>query len=248
VTRRRAWPGGRPLAVAGAALACCLLTADGAARAAAPVQREAAAAEARRELSRGIYQTGQPTLLQRAYNAVVDWLDRVVTNLSDQAPGGGIGLLVLLAAVGGLVWFALWRAGPLRRSSRRTAVRSELDATLSAQQHRQRAEEFAAAGRYAEAIRERMRAVVRELEVRGVLEPRLGRTADEVAAEAGEQVPSIGPPLRTATTIFDEVWYGGRPGTAQADDTLRQVDTYVSLGKPGSPRGWVQNLPGQGET
>jgi hypothetical protein len=72
-----------------------------------------------------------------------------------------------------------------------------------------------------------MRAVVRELEVRGVLEPRLGRTADEVAAEAGAQVPGIGAPLRAAATIFDEVWYGGRPGTAEGYGAVRQVDEQL---------------------
>jgi uncharacterized protein DUF4129 len=147
--------------------------------------------------------------------------------LSGRAPGGSAGLLVLVGLVVGLVWFALWRSGPVRRARRRAGAAVALDPTLSAQQHRLLAEEFAAAGRYAEAIRERMRAVVRELETRGVLEPRLGRTAEEVATEAGAEVPEIGPGLRAAATIFDEVWYGGRPGTAAADRTLREVDDTV---------------------
>jgi len=238
--RRRLRPG-----AAGAAAAVAVLLAGVAARAvalvAAPVQRDAAAEEARRELSKGIYHLDDPSLLERVFDRVVDWLDRVVSRLSEQAPGGAVGLLVMVAAAVWLLWFALWRAGPLRRGGRRAVSAPVVDATLTADQHRRRAEQFSAEGRYADAIRERMRAIVRELEARGVLEPRLGRTADEVAAEAGEQVPQIGPALRTAATIFDEVWYGGRPGTAEADGTLRQVDGYVSHGMPGSPRGWVQN-------
>ena len=72
-----------------------------------------------------------------------------------------------------------------------------------------------------------MRAIVRELETRGVLEPRPGRTADEVAREAGAAVPAVAADLRTAATVFDEVWYGGRPATAQADALLRQADQRV---------------------
>ena len=224
--RLRALAGGA--GVAGmATVAVAALAGVPARAAAAPAQRDAAAAEARRELSKGIYHRDDPGLLERGFTTVVRWLDRAVSHLSERAPGGAVGLLVLVAAAVGLVWFALWRAGPLRRAGRRAAPPATVDPTLSAQQHRQRAEEFAAAGRYAEAIRERMRAVVRELEMRGVLEPRLGRTADEVAEEAGEQVPAVGEPLRAAAAIFDEVWYGGRPGTAEADRTLRQVDDTV---------------------
>jgi hypothetical protein len=82
-------------------------------------------------------------------------------------------------------------------------------------------------GQFAEAVREWMRAIVRELETRGVLEPRPGRTADEVAREAGAAVPAVAADLRTAATVFDEVWYGGRPATAQAEAVLRQADRRV---------------------
>jgi hypothetical protein len=222
VTARR----GAAAGLAAAAVTGLLLVA-GSALAAAPVQRGAAAQEARRELSKGIYHTDEPGLLERGFAAAVRWLDRTLSRLAEHSPGGATGLLVLVAAVAALLWFAIWRAGPLRGASRRGPPATGVDPTLSARQHRQRAEEFAAAGAYAEAIRERMRAIVRELEVRGVLEPRPGRTAAEVAADAGGQVPAIGPPLRQAATVFDEVWYGGRPGTAGAYDTLREADEAV---------------------
>jgi cbb3-type cytochrome oxidase subunit 3 len=194
---------------------------------AGPVPRDQAAEEARQELSKGSYHLEDRSLLGRAFDRVVDWLDRALEYLSGRAPGGSAGLLVLVGLLVGLVWFALWRSGPVRRARRRAGAPAALDTTLSAQQHRWLADELAAAGRYAEAIRERMRAVVRELETRGVLEPRLGRTADEVAAEAGAEVPHIGPGLRAAATLFDEVWYGGLPATAAADRTLREVDDAV---------------------
>jgi hypothetical protein len=194
---------------------------------AGPVPRDQAAEEARRELSKGSYHLDDRSLVERVFDRVVEWLDRTLGYLAGHAPGGSAGLLVLVGILVGLVWFALWRSGPVRRAGRRARTSAALDTTLSAQHHRRLADELAAAGRYAEAIRERMRAVVRELETRGVLEPRLGRTADEVAAEAGAEVPEIGPGLRAAATIFDEVWYGGRAGTVAADRTLREVDDAV---------------------
>ena len=60
-----------------------------------------------------------------------------------------------------------------------------------------------------------------------VLDPRPGRTADEVAREAGAAVPTIAGDLRAAAEIFDEVWYGGRPATPQYDALMRQADDRV---------------------
>ena len=65
-------------------------------------------------------------------------------------------------------------------------------------------------------MRERLRAVVRELESRGVLEPRPSRTADEVARDGSAAVPDLAEPLRRATTTFDEIWYGGRTADASS--------------------------------
>ena len=98
---------------------------------------------------------------------------------------------------------------------------------VSAAEHRRRAAEFTAAGRLAEAIRERLRAIVRELEERAVLEPRLGRTADEVAAEAGAVLPDVAADLQRAARIFDEVWYGRVPATEAMDADVEAVDRRV---------------------
>ena len=72
-----------------------------------------------------------------------------------------------------------------------------------------------------------MRAIVRELETRGVLDPRPGRTAAEVAREAGGLVPSVAGELRGGARVFDEIWYGGRPATAGADAAMREADQRV---------------------
>ena len=73
-------------------------------------------------------------------------------------------------------------------------------------------------------MRERLRAVVRELEALGVLDPRPGRTADEVAREAGTAVPEVADDLSRAVGVFAEVWYGGRPADAEGYAVLVEVD------------------------
>jgi uncharacterized protein DUF4129 len=195
--------------------------------AAVPVDRDEARRAAERELSKGVYHQNEPGPIDRLINKVVDWIGRSLDRIAGATPGGSLGLLVLLALVLAVAGVVIWRTGPVRRGARTGTALIELSGTLDAAEHRRRADEHAAAGRYADAVRERMRAIVRELETRGVLEPRPGRTADEVAREAGEAVPAVSGDLSSAAGVFDEVWYGGRPATAQADAVLRRADERI---------------------
>ena len=193
----------------------------------APVGRDEARRAAQRELSKGIYHQSQPGPLTRAFDAVIDWIERFLDRLAAGAPGGSSGALVLLALVLVVAAVVVWRTGPIRRGVRIRQPHVELSGDVGADEHRRRADEHAAAGRFAEAVRERMRAIVRELETRGVLDPRPGRTADEVARDAGAVVPTIAADLRAAAGAFDEVWYGGRPATPQSDALMRNADDRV---------------------
>ncbi len=200
--------------------------------AAAPVDRDEARRAAERELSKGIYHQNEPGPVDRAINAVIGWVSRLLGRIAGATPGGSLGLLVLLAVVVAVAAVVIWRTGPVRRGARIRPSLVELSGDLDAAEHRRRAEEHAAAGRFAEAVRERMRAIVRELEMRGVIEPRPGRTADEVAREAGVSVPAVAGDLRAAAGVFEEVWYGGRTATAQADAARRRAAARL----PGAPR------------
>ena len=193
----------------------------------APVGRDEARRAAQRELSKGIYHQSQPGPLTRAFDAVIDWIERFLDRLAAGAPGGSSGALVLLALVLVIAAVVVWRTGPIRRGARVRQPHVELSGDVGPDEHRRRADEHAAAGRFAEAVRERMRAIVRELETRGVLDPRPGRTADEVARDAGAAVPTIAADLRAAAGAFDEVWYGGRPATPQSDALMRNADDRV---------------------
>jgi hypothetical protein len=85
------------------------------------------------------------------------------------------------------------------------------------------ADRLAAEGRYAEAIRERLRGMVRELIERGVLEHRPGWTVTELAAAAATRRPAVADPLGAAGAIFSDIWYGGRPADAEQDNRMRAL-------------------------
>lgn len=83
------------------------------------------------------------------------------------------------------------------------------------------ADQLAAAGRFAEAVRERLRAVVRDLIERDVIPPSPGWTVTELSAAAITARPALGPPLRAAVDLFSQIWYGLRPATADDDQRMR---------------------------
>ena len=89
------------------------------------------------------------------------------------------------------------------------------------------ADRFAAEGRFAEAVRERLRAIVRGLVERRVLEHQPGMTVTELAHAAAVVVPAVDAPLRGATGIFSDIWYGEHPATADHDNRMRQLAAEV---------------------
>ena len=90
------------------------------------------------------------------------------------------------------------------------------------------ADRLAAEGRFAEAVRERLRAIVRGLVERRVLEHQPGMTVTELAHAAASVAPSVDAPLRNATVIFSDIWYGERPATAEHDHRMRQLAAEVN--------------------
>ncbi len=188
--------------------------------------RDQARELARTELSRKAYADAQPPALLRLVRYVLEQFQQLVSSASSAIPGGPVGLVLLALLIGGLIAVIVVRLRPATGRATSAALLFE-GTSLTAPQHRQRADAAAAAGDFAEAVRERLRAVVRELESRGVLDPRPGRTADEVAGEAGSVVPALAGPLRHGATVFDEVWYGGRVADAGSYQVLVELDQTV---------------------
>jgi hypothetical protein len=199
-----------------------------------PVGRDEARELARRELGKQIYHRDEPSFLDRILRKISDWLSRLFDHTPSSNAGGGWGwtalivLLVLLVLVAAAVW---WRVGNVRRN---VAEREGLlDGTpTTAEDHRTAAERHAQAGEWPEAIRERLRAIARDLEERVILEPRPGRTADELASEAGVALPDHAEELTAGVRIFDDVWYGGRRGDADGYRRLTDLDQRLRAARP----------------
>ncbi len=189
--------------------------------------RDEAREAAQRELSRRAYDEAKPPLAYRVLAKILDYLGKLLDRTASSVPGGRLGVLLLGLLLIGVVAVVVVRLRPQVRGTRSDQL-FDGGRVLTAQDHRALAERAAATGDVAEAVRERLRAVVRELEQRGVLDVRPGRTADEVAREAGRVVPSIGEPLRRAASVFDEIWYGGRAAQVSAYDVVVEVDRLVT--------------------
>ncbi|MER6129983.1 DUF4129 domain-containing protein [Streptomyces sp. NPDC001795] len=195
------------------------------------ISRDPAREAARRELSKRMYHENDPSLFQRALNAFWDWLDRLFGAASTAAPGGTVGLIVIVLAVLALVGALWWRLGTPRRMPTSSAALFD-DRPRSAAEHRAAAEAHAAQGHWNQAVQERMRAIVRSLEERALLDVRPGRTADEAASEAGRTLPDHADRLRAAARDFDDVTYGGRTAGEGMYRRLTTLDDELERARP----------------
>jgi len=192
--------------------------------------RDAARQAAREEMRRQEYEDARPSLLLRALGRVLREVGELLDRAAGAAPGGRLGLLALLVLLLLFLAVVATRVGPLARRPDGAAL-FQGSAVLSAAQHRALAESAAQDGRFADAVRERLRAVVRDLEARGALDVRPGRTAGEVARDGGAAVPAVGDELRQAAVLFDEVWYGGRTADAGSYAVLVALDEHVAASR-----------------
>jgi hypothetical protein len=202
------------------------------------VPRGPARQDAEDELSEPLYHRDDPGLIERAIDWTWEKLGEVLGAVADVAPGGAVGLTIVIIVLV-LLLAALWaRLGTPRRQARPSGHGLFEDRPRSAAEHRATAEAHAAAGRWSEALQERMRALVRSLEERALLDPRPGRTADEAATEAGRVLPGQAGRLHAAAVDFDEVTYAGRSADEPAYHRVRTLDETV--------RGTTPQLDGTG--
>jgi len=195
------------------------------------IPRDPAREAARRELSKRMYHENDPSMLQRALNAFWDWVDRLFSAASSATPGGTLGLLVVVLAVLAVIGALWWRLGTPHRTPTSSPALFD-DRPRSAAEHRAAAEAHAAQGHWNQAVQERMRAVVRSLEERALLDARPGRTADEAASEAGRTLPAHADRLRAAARDFDDVTYGGRAAGEGTYRRLAALDDDLERTKP----------------
>jgi len=149
---------------------------------------------ARAELSKAIYHPREP-LIQRILNGIADLLSDL-SQAGRAFPGGWWAAVALAALLAALITVVLTRTGPLARSRRAAGQLMAGSGMLTAADHRRQAGRLAAAGDYAGATLEGVRAIARELDERAVLTPRAGRTANEMAGEAAMALPAEAAALR----------------------------------------------------
>ena len=188
------------------------------------IGRDEAAAEAAKELSKTAYRQSGDSLIERAIGKVPEWIADLLDSLTGASPSGHAGLFMLIGLIVLIIIVVLWRAGMLRTSHREKQVVFDTSRPRSAAEYRAQAEQEAAAGDYAHAIRSRFRACVAELSERTILDERAGRTAYEVVADAARVVPSLRDTLQPAALAFTEVVYGNRPGTPERYATVVTAD------------------------
>lgn len=206
------------------------------------IDRESAAEAAQRELAKPIYE--HPSPFDRLINWIIEHLDYLEFRASE-LPGGWFTILVTTLIVIAAVVLLI----RLARRAVRTKGGGDFglfeSGELTATEHRAAAERAAAQGDWASAIRHRLRAVARQLEERTILTPVPGRTANELAADAGRELPSLAEEFRSSAEIFNDVSYGERPGTeksyrkiAELDDHIRDAPVLVTSADVVVTTGW----------
>ncbi|MFC7376311.1 DUF4129 domain-containing protein [Brachybacterium sp. GCM10030267] len=171
----------------------------------------------------------------------VSWLlgviERWLTNLVDGIDGSSAaqaGLAVAVALALLLAAFLVLRRTGLIRRSHTLAVPAGLDAqpVLSASELRASARSAIDAGRTDDGTVLALRALVRDLDERTLLDVAAGMTAHEAANRAAQSFPDLRGRLLRGADAFDTAAYSRRATSPkQADDLLRLAE-YISESTP----------------
>ena len=188
------------------------------------IDRDAAHEAAQRELAKPIYPKASLT------DRFSEWLDELLYRIAQEGsslPGGWFTVSILLIVLAVAIVVAVRIARRTMRTNRGGDNALFDSQELSARQHRATAEQYAAVGNWTAAIRHRLRAIARQLEEDGVLNPVPGRTATELAKDAGAAVPDLAGELLQAANAFNDVTYGERPGTEAAYRMIADLDSHL---------------------
>ncbi|MEW9547096.1 DUF4129 domain-containing protein [Nonomuraea sp. NPDC050783] len=196
-----------------------------------PAGREEAARRAAEELLKPQYEhESLPDLLRRRFEQFLGDLIDAVTG--DGPAGGLIAAVVILVIIIAAIVLVSWYLRRTRRDRAPEAGGLYGERAMTADEHRRAAERLAGEGRWSEAVQERLRAIARDLEERALVDGMPGRTADELAAEAAAALPAFAEELAAAARSFDEVTYGGVPGTPGAYAAMTGLDERLRQARP----------------
>jgi len=199
----------------------------------APIGRDQAQRLARDELSKAVYHQHQ-SIPQAVVTDIDKLLQKIFDGASKVTPGGAWTVVALVLVVIVAIALAV-RLGPLRRAASQQAPITDPGARpLTARQLREQAEASTGNGDHTTAILQRFRAIAVSLEERGVLVPDAGRTADELATQAGRLFPGEAADIAAAARLFDQVRYGDGVGAREDYERVRQLDDALGKVRPGA--------------
>jgi hypothetical protein len=193
----------------------------------APTRDPGRVREAVREvLARPEFRPPDRTLLQRAFDWLLEQVGRLLAELGASGAGGIVGLAVLVLALLGIGLLAA-------RFSRGLTSSPEVRAAVPgvprrpATDWRAEAEAHERAGAWRAAVRCRYRALVAELAARGLVDEVPGRTAGEYRGEVRRNLPDAAADFAGATELFELAWYGRGETGAQQASRLRELSGRV---------------------
>lgn len=198
-----------------------------------PVQPDAE--EARQllsdELAKGIYREAEPSLLERVWTAVLNWLGEVLGSIRSVDADLGTVLLAVGAAI--VIAVAVLLVKPRLNARRKPEPQVFQEASrLSADEHRHRAEAAAAREQWDDALTERFRAITRSAEERVILDEQPGRTAMEVSHQLQGRFGALTEQLEWLATRFNEVHYGARPAGQGDYERAARLDGQLQQTRP----------------
>ncbi|MFL0457405.1 DUF4129 domain-containing protein [Brachybacterium paraconglomeratum] len=164
---------------------------------------------------------------------IEDWLARMVDGVDGSSATQTVIAVVLALVLAAVVVLVLRRTGLLRRSPA-LAVDAALDAepVLSGEELRGAARDAIDAGRTDDGTVLALRALVRDLEERTLLDVATGMTAHEAATRAALTFPDLRGRLQRGADAFDTAAYSVRSvGGKPAEDMLRLAE-YIAETSP----------------
>jgi hypothetical protein len=193
----------------------------------APARDPERVREAVREvLARPEFRPPDRTLLQRAFDWLLEQAGRLLAELGASGAGGIVGLAVLALALLGIGLLAA-------RFSRGMTPSPEVRAAVPgaprrpAADWRAEAEAHERAGAWRPAVRCRYRALVAELAARGLVDEVPGRTAGEYRRELRRNLPDAAADFAGATELFELAWYGRGETGAREASRVRELSGRV---------------------
>ena len=174
-------------------------------------------------LSRAEYREPRPSLLDRALEAITDFLGRTFGALAGGGAGSVIGLVITGLVLGLAIWLlvrslrAVWaRSSPAAGPGLVQGTSASDDPAVWDAE----AERLRAAGDHRGALRCRYQATVASLVRAGAVPDVAARTPAELRRELAGRRPELDPLIDAVTERFEAVWYGGQPVDAAAEEVF----------------------------